>query len=133
MSRKNICLISFLFIFFITGCASAKATLNGFYQCTTTDGYHVQLSFDKKNNSFVEYIDNREVNKGTYEHKGNHTYELTGDTQSFEITLNDKNYFEMRMKKINNGESIKMDHIANTPTYFKTDFNDIEEYKKLLN
>lgn len=132
MLKKILCLISFLLIFLISGCVSAKLTLNGFYQCTTTDGYHIQMSFDKKNNSFVEYIDNREVNKGTYEHKDDNTYTLTGDTQSFEITLNDKNYFEMIIKKINNGESIKMDYIDNTPTYFETDFNDIDKYKKLL-
>ena len=125
--------MSFSLIFLISGCVSVKPTLNGFYQCTTTDGYHIQMSFDKENNSFIEYIDNREVNKGTYEKKGNNIYKLTGDTQSFEIILNDKNYFEMTIKKLNNGDLIKMDYIDNTPTYFEIEFNDVDKYKKLLN
>ena len=91
MLKKFLGLISCLLVFLISGCAFVKLTLNGFYQCTTTDGYHIQMSFDKENNSFIEYIDNREVNKGTYENKGNNTYTLIGDTQSFEIILNDKN------------------------------------------
>ena len=45
--------MSFSLIFLISGCVSVKPTLNGFYQCTTTDGYHIQMSFDKENNSFI--------------------------------------------------------------------------------
>ena len=49
MLKKILCLISCLLVFLISGCVSVKSTLNGFYQCTTTDGYHIQMSFDKEN------------------------------------------------------------------------------------
>lgn len=57
---------------------------------------------------------------------------MKGDKQNFEITLNKDNSFEIFIKKLNNGSPIKMIKLSGTPTYFLTIFDDVDEYKTLL-
>lgn len=117
----------------VVGGSAKKSQLHGFYQSTATEGYHIQMSFDKSDKSFTQYIDNREVNKGIYESLDTNTYKVNGDAQSFEIILEEDNSFNITINKINNGDNIKMHYVNNTPTYFENKFNDVDEYKKLLN
>lgn len=115
------------------GCTTSKNhILKGSYQSERVDGYIVQISIQQDEHSFVEYIDSREVDRGTYEKIENNTYRLKSDKQDFNITLDDKNSFEVVVKKINSGKPISMKNIYDFPIYSKTKFDDIDQYKKLL-
>ena len=115
------------------GCTISKNhILKGFYQSDFVDGYMVQISIQPQEHSFVEYIDNREVDKGTYEKIEDNTYRLKSDKQDLNITLDGDNSFEVVVKKINDGKPILMKNISDVPSYFKTKFDDIDQYKKLL-
>lgn len=118
-------------ILVLGGCA--KPTLKGFYQTEKdVNGYFVQISIHQEDNSFVEYISNREVDRGTYEKLENNTYKMKSDKQSFEITLNNDDSFEITIKKLNDGNPIKMKKMDNTPITFPAIFVDVDEYKTLL-
>lgn len=134
MRKFKILILSLLSIFTLYGCKDTNDNLlRGFYQSEiTTDGHIVQVSVQPQENSFVEYIDNREVNSGTYEKLSTDKYKLVGDKRTIEIVLDKNNSFEILIKKINKGNSIKMKNIGATPGYFATEFDDVEEYKKLL-
>lgn len=85
------------------------------------------------NNSFVEYIDNREVDRGIFEKKSDNTYLFKSGKQEFKITLSPKDSFEIRIDQINEGEPIELKNIDKVPMYFATEFDDVEEYERLLN
>ncbi|WP_096273965.1 hypothetical protein [Paucisalibacillus globulus] len=116
------------------GCTSnAEPTLEGTYQSELQGiNYVIQMIFQPEDNSFVEYINNREVDKGTYE-KINNVYKIKSELQDFEITLDSNNSFDIIIDKINDGKPIKLDNIDDTPIYNSTKFDDIEKYKELLN
>ncbi|WP_284139574.1 hypothetical protein [Virgibacillus sp. LDC-1] len=133
---KKIAIMLLLIIsFLIVGCSSnIQPILQGTYQSDfDKDGYIVQFAIQTDDNSFVEYIDNREVDRGTYEQKQANVYKLKSDKQNFEITLNNKNAFEIIINQLNNGNPIQLINIDDTPTYSSTDFDDVEAYKDLLN
>ena len=107
---------------------NTKPVLKGFYQSEKdVNGYFIQISIKQDDNSFVEYIDNREVDRGTYEKAENNAYKMKSDKQNFEIKLNDDNSFEVVIKKLNNGNPIQMKNIDDTPTIFPPIFNDVDE------
>ena len=116
------------------GCTSnTKPALKGFYQSEKDiNGYFVQISIQQNDNRFVEYIDNREIDRGTYEKAENNVYKIKSDKQTFEITLNDNNSFDIFIKKLNDGNPIRMKNVSDTPTTFPTIFDDVDEYKTLL-
>ncbi|WP_250675129.1 hypothetical protein LZ906_016850 (plasmid) [Paraclostridium ghonii] len=134
MKRKVFSILIFSITLLLIGCSSkSNLTLNGFYQSNAVNGYHVQISFNKTDHNFVEYIDNREVNKGTYELlKKDNTYKLSSDEQNFEINLKEDNSFDLIINQLNNGKPINMKYISSEPSNFETKFDDTEEYKKLL-
>lgn len=118
----------------LVGCASNKTpVLKGTYQSEHVNGYIVQITFQPEDHSFVEYIDNREVDKGTYEELENGVYKMNGELQEFEITLNSNNSFDVVVKKINDGKPITLKNVDATPVYIGTEFDDVDEYKSLLN
>ncbi|MFD2044857.1 hypothetical protein ACFSTA_14330 [Ornithinibacillus salinisoli] len=116
------------------GCASdTHPILKGAYQSEIDGvGYVVQMSFQPDNNSFVEYIEGREVDKGIYEKTSSNVYKLLSDKQSFQITLNKEDSFEIKIASLNNGNTIKMKKIQDTPIYIGTEFDDVEKYEGLL-
>lgn len=59
-----------------------KPELKGFYQ-KEVNGYHVQILIRREDNSFVEWIDNREVDRGTYEKINTNLYRIKSNKQSF--------------------------------------------------
>lgn len=110
-----------------------NTSLEGFYQSkNTSEGYTVQISIDTEENNFVEYINNREVNRGTYELLGSKNYKLVGDSKVFEISLSRNNSFEIIIKKLNDGNPIVMKNVSVTPVYYPSNFDDIEKYKSLI-
>lgn len=133
--KKIFIIISLTIILLLGGCTSnIKPTLKGTYQSVmVNNGYVVQIAIQPDDNSYVEYIDNREVDRGTYEKTENNVYKIKSDKQNFEITLNAKDSFEIIIDKINNGKPIKMKKIDDTPTYNSTKFDDVDKYKALLN
>lgn len=126
-------LLSLVLIF--GGCSSnTEPTLKGTYQSEREGiGYVVQIAIQPDGSSFVEYIDNREVDRGTYEKTKNNVYKIKSDKQNFEITLNAEDSFEIIIDKLNNGNPIKLKKISDTPTYSSTKFDDVDKYKTLLN
>lgn len=109
------------------------STIKGSYQIEEEiDGNFVQMSIFKDEGEFIEYINNREVNKGTYQEEGKGKYLMVGDNQEFTIDLNNDNSFYRTINGINDGEAIKMINIDDTPIKFSTEFDDEDEYRKLL-
>jgi len=60
-------------------------------------------------------------------------YRIKSDNQNFEITLDVKDSFEKVIDKINNGKPIELKNISDTPVYSTTKYDDVGEYKALLN
>lgn len=109
-----------------------KPELKGFYQ-KEVNGYHVQILIRREDNSFVEWIDNREVDRGTYEKINTNLYRIKSNKQSFEIVLNEDNSFKIVINKLNNGNPIIMKNI--TTEDYRMSFgkwDDVDEYKALL-
>lgn len=133
--KKIVITLSLIINLILVGCTSnTPATLKGSYQSDIDNsGYSVQIAFQPDDNSFVEYISNREVDRGTYEEKQNNIYILKSDKQNFEIALNNENSFEIIIEKLNEKKPIQLKNVDKTPMYFSTDFDDVEKYEELLN
>lgn len=133
MKKSIIIILSIIITFIFLKSIFENPTFKGFYQ-SEANGYHIQMLIREKDNSFVEWIDNREVDRGTFEKFDTCSYRIKSSKQNFEITLNDDNSFEMIIKKLNNGNSIKMKNVSedDTPFSFENGFDDIDEYKSLL-
>ena len=85
--RKIIFIVlSIAFILMLMGCKQ-NPTIRGTYQSKIVNGYHVQIAIQQSRQendySFVQYIDNREVDRGTYEQIENNTYKMKGENQNF--------------------------------------------------
>ncbi len=119
-------------ILVLTGC-NTQPKLKGFYQSEThVNGYHIQITIHHNDNVFVEYIDNREVDRGTFEEIETGKYLMTSDHQEFTIDLTKDNTFYMTIKKLNDGNPIKMINLDDVPVTFPPQFDDVEEYKELI-
>ncbi|MHA6252943.1 hypothetical protein [Oceanobacillus sp. CAU 1775] len=118
----------------LIGCSShSKPELKGFYQSENdVNGYFIQISIQQDDNSFIEYIDNREVDRGTYKKAEESKYIMESKKQNFEINLSSENTFEVIVNKLNDGQPIKMLNIGDIPTGFSTTFDDVEDYEALL-
>ncbi|MCT8136966.1 hypothetical protein H1D32_03970 [Anaerobacillus sp. CMMVII] len=136
MSRKllGMFILATVLVLIVGGCASSNKipVLKGGYQSENINGYFVQISFQPDNNSFIKYINNREVDRGTYEKLANGVYKINGDMRGFEITLSEDNSFDIIVKKLNDGKPITIKNVDKTPVYFLTEYDDLEEYKSLL-
>ncbi|MGL4338026.1 MAG: hypothetical protein ACRCST_14125, partial [Turicibacter sp.] len=125
MKEKLGRIISLLFILLLMGCATQKKiTLQGVYQSELIDQYIVQLSFDKNDQTFIEYINNIDVNKGTYELWDDNTYLLKGDNQTITIKLDETDSFEMVFSKLNERKPIKLIKNGPLPTIFDSKFSE---------
>lgn len=126
--------LSVFIILLLGGCSSDLVPpLGGFYQSERVEGYVIQMGIQPEENTFVEYIENREVDRGTFEEKSDDTYLFKGEKQEFEITLSPEDSFEVIIEQINGDEPIELKSIDKVPTYFSTEFDDVEEYEELLN
>lgn len=127
-------LLSFVFGLLLTSCSSGIIPpLGGFYQSEINQEYVVQVGIQPEENTFVEYIDNREVDRGTVKKIADDNYLLKSDKQEFEITLTPDDSFEVRIAQINGGEPIELKNNGKVPTYITTEFDDVEEFEELLN
>ena len=133
MKKLTLIILSLVIILILGECLSIKPTLKGFYQ-SEVNGYHIQMLIREEDNSFVEWIDNREVDRGSYEKSENNSYRIKSNKQSFEVALNDDNSFEIIINKLNDGKPINMKNIStdDTPISFWDKFDDVDEYKTLL-
>lgn len=119
-------------ILVLAGC-NTQPKLKGSYQSEThVNGYYIQISIHHNDNVFVEYIDNREVDRGTFEEIETGKYLMKSDHQEFTIDLNKDNTFHMTIKKLNDGNPIKMINLDDVPVTFPPQFDDVEEYKELI-
>lgn len=132
--KKFIIIVIVLAIVVITWSYSFENhTLKGFYQSDEVDGYHIQMLFQEADSSFTEWIDNRQVDRGTYKEVDTNLYRISSELQNLEIELNSDNSFELIINKLNNRKPIIMKNI--TPKDHSTSFgewDDIEKYKSLL-
>lgn len=106
-------------------------SLNGHYQSENYKGYTIDVSIDKQKNTFEQYINGRNVNQGKLEYIDKQCYKLTGDNKVYEIYLSNDNSFEIILNKINN-KPITLKFISDNQLSHETEFDDIDEYKKLL-
>jgi len=78
--------LAIVIVLLLVGCGSNKTPLLiGSYQSEHVNGYIVQMSFQPGDHSFVQYIDNREVDKGTYDELENGSYKMNGELQEFDF------------------------------------------------
>lgn len=132
--RKLIIMLSLAFLLILGGCSTkAIPKLQGSYQSERIDGYTTLMTFQETESSFVEYIDCREVDRGTYDKTKDNVYKLKSAKQNFQITLNDENSFEIVIKKINKGNTIILKNISAIPGYFSNKYGDEDKYQDLLN
>ncbi|MGL4107359.1 hypothetical protein [Clostridium sp. LP20] len=126
--------LSLIVVLIIYGCTDTNyLPLSGFYQSERTiDNYVIQISIQPDEKNFTEYIDNREVNSGTYDELGDKKYKLIGENQTIEIALEKNNSFEVIFKNLNDGNPIVMKNIDKVPVYYSTEFDDIDKYKALI-
>ena len=119
----------------LVGCSNdTDSVLEGSYQNETVkDGHFVTLTFYPDDSSFVELIDNRKVDSGTYEKESSNVYLLKSEKQEFEIDLNKDDTFEITLDQINGGKPFQLKNTSKDPGEIATEFDDIEEYEKLLN
>ncbi|QIB70301.1 hypothetical protein Ami103574_13815 [Aminipila butyrica] len=133
MKKMLIILLLIIFLTFYGCTANEKVILKGSYQSEVKESDNVVLlSFQEDDSSFVEYIDNREVDKGTYEKIKDNIYKIKSDKQDFEITLDKNNSFEIIIKKLNDGNPIRIENVGDIPVSFTAEFNDTNQYKTLL-
>jgi hypothetical protein len=106
--------------------------LGGGYQSEFIQGYIIQMGIQPDDHTFVEYIDNREVDRGTYEEKSEGVYLFKSAKQEFEVALTVEDSFEIVINQMNDKKPIELKNVDKVSIYFSTDFDDVEEYKKLL-
>lgn len=133
MRKIKVLLISVMFLLLVGCFSNPYPTLRGSYQSERVEGYIIQFAVQPEDNTFVQYIDNRAVAHGVVEKKSDNTYLFKGDKQEFETTLSPDNTFEVSIAQINDGEPIELENLGHAPTYFSTEFDDVEEYEELLN
>lgn len=90
------------------------------------------MAIQPEEKTFVEYIDNTEVDRGTYQKKSDSVYLFKGKKQELEITLSPEDSFYVTVSQLNEGKPIELKNTDKVPTYFPTEFDDAEEYEKLL-
>ena len=133
MKKLRFVLMIILMVSIFIGCGQKQQVLKGAYQSDLSKvGYAILLSFSQEDNSFVEYINNRKVDSGTFEEVESNTYRLLSEKQDFEIVLNEDDVFDISLKKINGGEPVQMIKVGDIPIEFADEFNDVEEYQELL-
>nr|WP_278679959.1 hypothetical protein [Clostridium paraputrificum] len=116
--------------FFIS---KGSSELKGTYISSNQDNnYIVQITVDKESNTFVEYIDQREVDRGTISKNSNSNYTFKSNKQEFEVVLKGNNSFDVLISKINGAEPISLKNSADVNTYFSTNFGDEEKYNNLI-
>ena len=134
MKRIYLLLIITMLVFTLIACGQKpQPDLKGSYQSTAGKAeYVITLSFDLNDNVFFEYIDNRQVDTGTFEKMKGNTYQLKSERQDFEIVLNRDNIFEITLAKLNNGKPLQIKNVDDIPVSFGNQYNDIDKYKALL-
>lgn len=124
----------FVFGLLLAGCSSAIVPpLGGFYQSEITGDYTIQIGIQPEENTFMEYIENREVDRGIIKKITDDKYLFESEKQEFEITLTSDDTFEVQIAQINGGDPIELKNIDKVPTYITTEFDDVEEFEELLN
>lgn len=132
LKRSRLIILSIAIILILWGFISKTSILKGFYQ-SEVNGYHIQMLIREEDNSFVEWIDNREVDRGTYEKVDTNSYRIKSNKQSFKIILDDDNSFEIVIRKLNDGSPIIMKNITtNDHRIVFGKWDDVDEYKSLL-
>ena len=133
MRKLKIIVMSFVLISLV-GCSEKMAPrLAGSYQSELVDGYVIQLAVQPEDNTFVQYIDNREVDRGVVESQSGSTYLFIGNKKEFETTVSVENTIGLSIAQINDGNPIELENLSEVPTYFSTEFDDVKEYEELLN
>ena len=101
MKKTGFILLVFIGLLLV-GCPSDTVPLlGGGYQSEHVEGYVVQMAIQPDDSTFVEYIDNREVDRGIFEKNSDNTYLFKSDKQTFEITLSPEDSFEIIIDQIN--------------------------------
>lgn len=132
MKKTGSLLLSFIVLFLVSCSSDTVPPLGGSYQSELVEEYVIQMGIQPDDKTFVEYIDNREVDRGTYEEKSDNVYLFKGEKQEFEITLSPEDSFYVIIPQLNEKEPFELKNIDKVPTYSSTEFDDVEEYEKLL-
>lgn len=106
--------------------------LAGTYQSDMINGHCVQFAVKPADNTFVEYIDCRAVNSGTYTKNEDGTYTFDGDLKNFTVTLQKDNSFDIIIAKIDDSRVITLSFLWDAPTYNGDVYVDDEAYKDYL-
>lgn len=134
MNKKSIFILIPLTLIMLSlvSCGNGNKKFKGTYISEEINGKVIQITINSEDNSFVEYINQRKVDEGSFKEKENNVYILEGNIQNFEITLNEDNCFNIFIKKISDEEPIELKNSSEIITGYTTDFGDEEEYIELI-
>lgn len=122
--------IGFLIIIIFT--LNKDIQLKGTYSSEIIDGKFIQLTIDNEDNSFIEYINQREVDRGSYTRVEENIYTFESDIQKFQITFKKNNSFNIFIDKINGENPINLKNSSTILQTFSTEFGDEHEYIQLI-
>lgn len=132
MKKTGRFLLAIIVLFLVSCSPDTVPPLGGGYQSEVLAEYVVQMGIQPDDKTFVEYINNREVDRGTYEEKSGNVYLFKGERQEFEITLSSEDSFTITIPQLNEKEPIELKNISKVPSYSSTEYDDVEEYEKLF-
>lgn len=107
------------------------AALSGSYLSEDINGYQVQISIDTKDNSYVQYINQREVDKGKIVEVSDNSFNLVSELQDQVIKLNNDNTFTIELNKLSN-QDIILKNTSYIPTYYSY-LEDSKDFIQYLN
>lgn len=121
-------------LFLLVGCLhQAKPRLEGTYQNDSFwNGTSVSFLFDRQENTYELYIDDRPVDHGSYDEYDEGRYALIGEIREFDIEIEPGNEFKVVIEKIAGETPIELVQKSQIPTRILGHFDDIEEYQELL-
>ncbi|MGL4452279.1 MAG: hypothetical protein ACRCTZ_13940 [Sarcina sp.] len=92
----------------------------------------IQLTIDEDENTYVFYIEQREVERGKVIENDTRDYTFKSEKREFKVNLKEDDSFAIIAKGINNGEQIILTKATEVKQYFYTPFGDEEEYMELI-
>lgn len=118
-------------VFWMAGCGKEEGRIpNGIYESEKIHGYTVQMTIEE-DGRFVEYIDSRPVQEGSYT-KEDEAYVFEGDQTTFEVTLTEENTLELFISSIDANYAIVLERTGSNPADFEEETQGISNYRTLL-
>lgn len=113
------------------GCGEKENPIpKGIYESEKIHGYTVQMVI-KDEWQFVEYIDSRPVQEGTYQ-EDEEGYLFLGDQTEFAVQLSENGTLEFSISSIDRNQDLQLKKTGGDPKQFEEITEGISHYRTLL-